>query len=99
MWSFVVVVFLPDLQFLTRIVQCDKLIDIEEFVPQLSVEQLDQSIIRGLSGTGVVEFDPSPIRPFVQRFRGELRPVVHGDCFGSTAVPGNLIQCLCHAPA
>ena len=45
-WSVVVVVVLPDLQFLPGIVQCDELIDIEELDPQPSVERLDQAIVR-----------------------------------------------------
>ena len=61
MWSVVVVIVLPDLQFLPGIVQRDELVDIEELVAQPSVERLDQAIIRGLTGAGVVELDPSAI--------------------------------------
>lgn len=76
MWTVVVVVVLPNLQFLPGIVQRDEFVDVEELVAQPAVERFDQAIIRGLSGTGVVEFDPPQIRPFVQRFRGKFRPVV-----------------------
>lgn len=99
MRSLVVVVVLPKLQFLPDIVQGDEVVDTAELVAQPSLERLDQAIILGLTGAGVVEFDPTAIYPFVQRFRGELRPFVHGDCLGLTAVPGSLIQSLRHAPA
>ena len=78
----VVVIVLPDLQFLPGIVQCDELVESEELVAQPSVERLDQVIVCRLAGAGVVEFDPLAIRPFIQCFRGVFRPVVHGDCLG-----------------
>ena len=78
MRAVLVVVVLPSLQLLARIVQRDELVDVEKLVAQPPVEGLDQAIIRGLSGAGVVEFDPSAIRPLIQRLGGEFRPVVHG---------------------
>lgn len=88
---------LPDLPSLARIVQRDELVDIEELVPQPSVDRLDRAVIREISGLGVVKFDPSAIHPVVQRLRGELRSAVHGS--GPTEAPGSLIQHRYRAPA
>ena len=95
----VAVVVLPSLQFFPDIAQRDELVDIEELIEQAHVERIEQVIIRGLSRAGVVEFDPPALRQFVEHFRGELRLVFHGDCFGPSAAPGDFFQRLSNASA
>ena len=45
------------------------------------MERLHVRIIRGLARPAEVQFDVVPVRPVVQRLRGELRPVVDADPF------------------
>lgn len=87
-----VVVMLPYLQLLTRIVDCDELIDVQELLKQAAIERLDQSIVRGLSRTHVVELHTTPPSPFVQRLGGELRAVVDPDSQGPVALDRSLVQ-------
>lgn len=99
MWRVMVVVVMPSRKFLPGIVQRDELVDVQELVAHPSDEGLDQAMIRGLSQAGVVELASSAVRPFIQRLRGELRPIIHRDRFRPATVPGDLIPRLGNAAA
>ena len=79
MWTMVIVVVLPGLQFLTGIVQRDELVDVQALVAQPTVERLDQPVLRGLSRPDEIELDAASIGPLVERLGRELGAVVDGD--------------------
>ena len=76
MWSAGVVVFLPSLQFFARVVHRNELVNVQELIAQTTVERLDQPVIRGLAGPGVVELDTASPGPLarVNRPGFELTP-------------------------
>ena len=66
MWVVVVGVMLPCLQLLARVLHRDELFDVENFIPQLAVERLDELIVRGLCRPRVVELQATSLGPFIQ---------------------------------
>lgn len=92
MRSVMVVVMLPNLQLLPRILHRNELVDAQELVAQSTIERLDQPVVRGLSGSRVVELDAASLGPFIKRLGGELRAVVHRDRLGPAAFQCSLVQ-------
>ena len=76
MGAVVIIIVLPSPQFLTGIVQRNEFVDVEELITQPPVERLDQSIIRGLARSRVIELDAPAICPLVQGLGRKLRAVV-----------------------
>src|SRR6266700_550023 len=54
----------------------------ETLASQRAIEGLDQAVVPGFAGATEVELDVIPVRPGIERSRGELRPVVHGNPTG-----------------
>ena len=57
----------------------------EALTPEASVERLDVGVVRRLARAAEVQPDPVPVGPVVERFRGELPPIVDRDALRQLA--------------
>lgn len=72
---------------------------IEAFVPELTVERLDEGILRGLTRLNQLQLDVALIGPLIECLAGELGPLVGADRFRVAAKPRHLVQRPCDAKA
>ena len=72
---------------------------IEAFVPELTVERLDEGILRGLTKLNQLQLDVALIGPLIECLAGELGPLVGADRFRVAAKPRHLVQRPCDAKA
>ena len=82
-----IVVDAPVLELLPCVLERHELIDVQAFVAQPTVERFYVPVFRWFSGMREVELHTALIRPFLERFRRELRAVIHRDRhWGSGAI-------------
>lgn len=63
MWSYLIVITSPGLDFLPRVGERHELVYVHTVIPQPTVERLDVPIVRGLAGAREVELPPGADRP------------------------------------
>ena len=83
--SNVVVVLPPAGEDLSGVVQVQEPMLRQALTPQASVEGFNVTVVHRLARAAEVQPDPVPVGPVVERFRGELAPIVHRDALRQLA--------------
>jgi hypothetical protein len=76
-----VVVAVPSLDFLFSILQAQKPVLVQTFLPKPAVKRLDEGVVRGLPRPGEVQDYAMGVGPQVNFLGDKLRAIVHPDAF------------------
>ena len=82
MWSAPVVIFLPFFQRVSGIVQCSKQRFVQAFIPEFSIEALNESILLRLCGGNIMPINPRFLHPFQDYHTREFGAIIRHNCFG-----------------
>ena len=69
----------PDADAHPRIGKAGEPVLVQTLIPELPVEGLHESVLRGLARLDQFELDTIPVRPLVERLAGEFRSLVSTD--------------------
>ena len=89
-----VVIMLPCLELLTRILQCGEFVDVQTLIAQAPVERLDETVVRGLAGSRVVQLHATSPSPIIKRLGRELGAAIDSDRLRSAVLHCSVVQSL-----
>ncbi len=76
----------PDLDKLLGMLEVQKPVFVETFIPKFAIETFDESIIHRFPGFNVIDINPTLLGPLLKGLPRKFRSVVHANVAGITYI-------------